>query len=178
MSKEQPLRLHLGGEEAREGWKIVNIQAKPGVDFVGPCHDLSRFADGSVTEIYASHVYEHLGYVTELPQAMREAHRVLKKWGVLRVSVPDMERLCELFLTPGIGANDRYKLMRIFMGGQLDEFDFHKTMFDMSLLESLLRHVGFTKVNRVESFGIFNDTSETQVNGAPISLNVVAIKET
>jgi predicted SAM-dependent methyltransferase len=177
MSKEQPLRLHLGGEEVKEGWKIVNIQAKPGVDFVGDCRDLSQFADGSVTEVYASHVYEHLGYQTELPQALKEAYRVLKKWGVLRISVPNLEFLCQVFTAQGITPGNRFELMRIFMGGQIDPFDFHKTMFDMSIMSSFLNDAGFKKVNRVQSFGLFKDTSNLQINGYYVSLNVVAIKE-
>jgi len=33
------MRLHIGGEEIKEGWKILNIQNKPGVDFVGDITD-------------------------------------------------------------------------------------------------------------------------------------------
>jgi predicted SAM-dependent methyltransferase len=177
MSKEQALRLHLGGEEVKEGWKIVNIQPKPGVDFIGSCTDLSQFADGSVTEVYASHVYEHLSYQGDLQQALKEAFRVLKKWGVLRVAVPDLEMLCKMYLIPGIPMVNRYQVMRMIMGGQIDPFDYHKTMFDFGLLAGFLQDVGFTKVNRVPTFGLFKDTSDLNVGGFLISLNVVAIKE-
>lgn len=177
MSKEETLRLHLGGEQIKDGWKIVNTAGKPGVDFVGDCRDLSQFADGSVGEIYASHVYQRLGYQKELPDALKDAFRALKKWGVLRVSVPNMELLCQMYLTPGIHPQDRFNVMRIMMGGQMDESDFHKVMFDASLLGALLQHAGFTKINRVISFGVFNDTSELKVNGVPVSLNFVAVKE-
>ncbi len=48
---DQPLRVHLGGQEARAGWKIFDIQRRPEVDFVGTVTDLSQFADQSVAEL-------------------------------------------------------------------------------------------------------------------------------
>ena len=66
---EVPLRLHIGGEEPKAGWTILNVQEGPYVDALGDCRDLSGYSDGSVAEIYASHVFEHLGYLDELPQA-------------------------------------------------------------------------------------------------------------
>jgi predicted SAM-dependent methyltransferase len=73
----EPLRLHIGGKEKKAGWKILNVQAGPDVDFVGNCTDLAQFADGSAQELYASHVLEHLGYKEQLPRALAEFHRVL-----------------------------------------------------------------------------------------------------
>ncbi len=73
----EPLRLHIGGEEVKPGWKILNAQPRPGVDFVGLAHDLSQFADASVSEIYASHVYEHISHQSDVLKAFQEAHRVL-----------------------------------------------------------------------------------------------------
>ena len=92
-----PLRLHIGGETAKEGWTILNVQPGPHVDTLGDCRDLSAYSDGAVTEIYASHVFEHLGYLDDLPQALKECHRVLAAGGTLRISVPDFETLCRLF---------------------------------------------------------------------------------
>src|SRR3546814_11474288 len=68
------------------------------VDFVGGCHDLGQFSDGSVETIYASHVLEHLGYQTALPKALQEWYRVLPPGGTLMVSVPDRDTLCRLVL--------------------------------------------------------------------------------
>src|SRR5215204_373323 len=94
------MRLHIGGQVAKPGWQIFNIAAAPGVDHVGDCSDLSRFADGSVEEIYASHVLEHLSYVGELPRALKDWHRVLAEGGRAMISVPDFEVICRLFLDP------------------------------------------------------------------------------
>ena len=54
------MKLHIGGEQVKEGWKILNIQKKDGVDFIGDISDLSQFDDDSIEEIYASHVFEHV----------------------------------------------------------------------------------------------------------------------
>jgi predicted SAM-dependent methyltransferase len=82
--REAPLRLHVGGPLAHPDWKIFDVRPDSQVDFVGDCTDLSRFESGSVAEIYASHVLEHLGYIEELPRTLREFRRVLAPRGTLR----------------------------------------------------------------------------------------------
>ena len=54
------MKLHIGGKQKKEGWKILNIQSKDGADFIGDITDLSQFEDNSIDEIYASHVVEHV----------------------------------------------------------------------------------------------------------------------
>ena len=105
------MRLHIGGEEIKEGWKILNIQKKPGVDFIGDITDLSQFDDKSVEEIYASHVLEHIG-ISLVVNAVNEIFRILKQGGRLYVSVPDLEVLTKLFLAEPEGGN-KYNLMRM-----------------------------------------------------------------
>ena len=39
------MKLHIGGQTTKDGWKILNIQKKDGVDFVGDLTDLSQFSD-------------------------------------------------------------------------------------------------------------------------------------
>jgi predicted SAM-dependent methyltransferase len=124
-SSSSPLRLHLGGVALRGGWTIVNVQPGPGVDHVGSCTDLSMFAAASCAEVYASHVLEHLGYDAELPQALREIHRVLAPGGRLMFSVPDLDILCRLFVAPGRSLAEKTLLMRMMFGGRIDAHDVH-----------------------------------------------------
>ena len=172
----EALRLHLGGEEARAGWKILNLNEGPGVDYVGDCVDLARFADESVDDIYASHVLEHLGYAEKLPRALREWRRVLKKGGRARISVPDLDVLCRLFLEAAGRTPDRILVMRMMFGGQLDPHDFHYVGLSFDILASLLGDAGFSRVERVSEFGLFDDTSAARMFGTLVSLNVVAYK--
>lgn len=171
-----PIRLHIGGAVRKDGWTNFNIQPGPSVDVVGTCTDLSAFADGSVEEIYASHVLEHLSYHEELHRALAECHRVLRPGGRLLASVPDFEFLCRLFLAEGLTANQRFEVMRLIFGGQMDAHDVHKAGLTFEFLSGYLRQAGFAEVERTGDFGLFEDASRLRVAGRPISLNVIATK--
>ena len=170
------MRLHIGGEEAKAGWKVLNVQQGPTVDYVGDCTDLSRFEDGSVDEIYISHVLEHLGYIDRLPQALSEMLRVLKSGGRAMISVPDFEVACRLFVDPRYGAEDRLHIMRMVFGGQMDPHDFHYVGLTFEILGEFLLNVGFSKIDRVKEFGLFDDTSVQRFDETLISLNIIAWK--
>ena len=171
-----PVRLHVGGETRKEGWINFNIQPGPTVDIVGTCTRMPEIADGSVNEIYASHVLEHLSYVDELHQALAEFHRVLEPGGRLMASVPDFNLLCRLFLAEGLTTQQRFEVMRMIFGGQMDPHDLHKVGLTHEFLDSYLRHAGFVSVERVAAFDLFQDASQIKVSGHLISLNVVARK--
>lgn len=170
------MKLHIGSQVRTAGWKTFDIQPGPDVDFVGNCVDLGQFADASVEAIYASHVLEHLGYQSDLRQALREWHRVLAPGGILMASVPDLDVLCRMFVDPRTSPDDRISIMRMMFGGQCDPFDVHYVGLNLEFLAYFLGEAGFADVRRVASFGLFDDTSEQTLNGVPISLNVVARK--
>ena len=169
----RPLKLHIGGRTPHPDWKIVDVKAGEHTDYVGSCTDLTQFADGSVAEIYASHVLEHLGYQKDLPRALAEFRRVLVPDGLLRVSVPDLTTLCQLFLSGELDTAARFHVMRMMFGGQLDDADFHLVGLNEEFLAYYLRRAGFVDVRRVESLGLFQDSSVLVFAGRPISLNMV-----
>jgi len=174
-TSEAPLRLHIGGEIAHPEWKIFNIHPGPAVDYTGHCADLSRFADGSVSEIYASHVLEHLHFKNELPTALREFYRVLQPAAMLRVSVPDLHTLCRLFLDPELSTLQRFQVMQMMFGGQTNDADTHYVGLDETFLSGYLSDAGFTGITRVDAFNLFDDTSAMHYK-LPISLNMTARK--
>jgi len=170
-------RLHIGGREKRDGWEILNILPGPDVDHVGDAVDLSRFADGSFAEVYASHVLEHFDYRQGLALALREWFRVLAPGGVLKLSVPDLDILAHLLLQRHkLDVNQRFEVMRMIFGGHVDAHDYHLVGLNQEFLAGFLSHAGFEPPQRVQRHGLFRDTSDTVVAGIPISLNVNACK--
>lgn len=78
------IRLNLGcGSHARPGWVNADIAKQDGVDVV---HDLDvppwPFSDGTVSEIDAIDVFEHLNNPVLF---MAESHRILKPRGALHI---------------------------------------------------------------------------------------------
>ncbi len=170
------IMLHIGGEEIKKDWSILNVKPGPGVDYIGTCTDLSAIADQSCSDVYASHVLEHLGYNRDLLRALKEIHRVMKPGGRLRVSVPDLDILCKLWLHPGLAPQQRFEVMRMIYGGRTDEYDIHYAGLNFPILAGYLTEAGLIKIKSVEEHGLFNDTSSYRFFGTPISLNVKAWK--
>ncbi|MEX0808201.1 MAG: methyltransferase domain-containing protein [Dongiaceae bacterium] len=170
----EPLRLHIGGRQVKDGWKILDVRPGPHVDFVGRCTDLSQFADGSVAGVYSAHVFEHLGFRSELPQALAEVRRVLSPGARFYISVPDLDRLCRLFIRPDLPLDLRIRVVKMIFGQQAHEFDFHKFGFSFETLTFHLAQAGFAKVTRVREFDLFDDSSRLAVEGTPISVNIIA----
>ena len=169
------IKLHIGGEEKKDGWKILNIQKKSDVDYVGDISDLSQFEDNSIQEIYASHVFEHIKR-KNITKTILEIYRVLKPSGKFHVSVPDMDVLFKLFLDSNLNNKQRIHILGMIFGGQMDDFDIHYFGWNYELLKDTLGANGFIKVEKVKSFNLFNDTSEYSPGGVPISLNLTAEK--
>lgn len=169
-------RLHIGGWQVKAGWEILDANPGDHVNHVGDAADLSRFPEGAFSEIYASHVLEHFDFKGDLEMVLKEWHRVLQPGGKLMVSVPDLERLCHLYLTPGLATDMRQKIMMMMFGAHADNYDYHMVGLDDHSLAALLRQAGFTAIRRVHNFGLFKDTSEMEFLGLPISLNMSALK--
>jgi predicted O-linked N-acetylglucosamine transferase (SPINDLY family)/predicted SAM-dependent methyltransferase len=173
-----PFNLHIGGREKHPDWKILDIEPRPEVDYVGNAADLSQFANNSIDTIYASHVLEHFHYALndELLKTLREWHRVLKPGGQLMVSVPDLKILCWLYLNPNLEPMERHQLMRIIFGGQTNPYDIHRVGFDADTLGLYFLEAGFQEYERVLEFNLFSDCSQIKILDTLISLNMIARK--
>lgn len=169
------MKLHIGGKQVKEGWKILNIQQAPGVDYLGDISDLSQFADRSIDEVYASHVLEHVP-LHDISKAVSGIFRVLKRGGRALISVPDLDVLCAAFLSPNLSFEQKYNVVGMMFGGQIDAYDFHHFGWNLAFMQHYFGEAGFLSVERVESLGVFADTSEYRPFGFPISLNVVITK--
>ena len=173
-----PIKLHIGGAESHPEWKILDVEPRPEVDYIGNASDLSQFETNSIEVIYASHVLEHFyyGLNNELIDTLKEWWRVWKPGGKLLVSVPDLKVLCWLYLQPDLTVLDRHDLMRVIFGGQINVYDVHKVGFDADTLGLYLTEAGFEDYEQVSEFNLFNDCSSLRILDTLISLNVVATK--
>jgi predicted SAM-dependent methyltransferase len=140
-----PYRLHLGcGSVRLAGFCNVDAMPAAAVDVLDDIRTLDRFPDGSVEEIYTCHVLEHFAH-DEIEPLLRRWHALLRPGGCLRISVPDMDRIVQVYAknfdhfqkpshTPWIG---------LIYGGQTTPYDFHKTGFNACWLRYLLERNGF-----------------------------------
>ena len=170
-------KLHIGGKEKHPDWEIFDAIPSALTDHVGNANDLSMFEDNTFDAVYSSHVLEHFSYQGELSQVLAEWYRVLMPGGILYASVPNLEVLCELFLNKSeLSPQDRFQVMRMMFGGQIDPFDFHKVGYNPEILASFLGQAGFENLRMLPKFGLFNDTSNMEFAGIPISLNLIGEK--
>lgn len=106
--------------------------------------------NSSVDYIYCSHVLEHFEkYETE--NILNECKRVLKKSGVLRIVLPDLEKMvagytdadsfCREFW--GFDKDKKYGLIGFFIRG-------HQWMYDEKSLAEILKQVGFLKIKQCQ----------------------------
>ena len=171
------LGLHIGGKEPKEGWLILDAIPGSHVDIVGDAANLNAFADGYFDSIYASHVLEHFDYVDKLLKTLVEWKRVIRPGGLAMISVPDLKILCSLMLdTDTLQPQDRFMVMRMMFGGHINKYDYHMVGLNDEFLASYLHRAGFVNIQRVNSFGLFRDTSEMIFKGRKISLNMLAQK--
>lgn len=170
-------KLHIGGHVRTAGWEVLDANPGPHVDHIGNAADLSVFANDSFEQLYASHVLEHFDYQGQLVKTLTEWRRVLAPNGTLCVSVPDLDVLSRLFLDRTLlSLQDRFLVMRMIFGGHIDKYDYHLVGLNEEFLSSYLHAAGFTGIQRVSNFGLFDDTSSMVFKTIPISLNMIAMK--
>ncbi len=166
------------------GYIHVDIMDAPHIDHRCLVDKLHDFTTQSVSLIYASHVLEHFGRY-EVEGVLREWHRVLAPGGVLRIAVPDFAAVVEMYEYEGL-KDGRSGLVGLICGGQRDEFDFHKIIFDEPFLTYLLTKAGFHDIHhwdwRNTEHAHIDDFSQAylphmdKLNGRLMSLNLEAVK--
>ena len=169
-------RLHIGGKLRRDGWEILDVHDGEHVDHKRNANDLAVFEDGTFDELYASHVLEHFEYRFDLLPTLKEWRRVLKDGGRSYVSVPDLRTLCQMSVDDSLTPHEKFHVMRMMFGGHADENDFHLVGLDAVFLGNFLEQAGFDDIRKVESFGLFDDTSDYRLKDIPISCNMIAVK--
>lgn len=154
----------------------MDIDAHPGVDYVGDVSDLSRFADGSISVLFASNILEHFPHTKTL-DVLREWNRVLEAGGKLHLSVPDFSRVAELYVKHGFSE----WIQNFLMGDQEYKTAFHYAIFDESRLMKLCGDAGFSTFERVYGsfpFAELKDCSNlvSNIDGQQVCLNATVVK--
>jgi SAM-dependent methyltransferase len=101
------------------------------------------FGDEMVDVIYSSHALEHL-FLEEAQVLLQDAYRALKKGGLIRLAVPDLEHALRLYQS---GEKER-ALAFFFNQNRSGYLNHHHYMYDFELLKNLMEKVGFVEVQR------------------------------
>jgi predicted SAM-dependent methyltransferase len=172
--------IHLGcGEQDDPRYINVDGVAFPHVNFVSRVEKLPMFPDEYADLVYACHVLEHISH-QKIPEVLREWQRVLKKGGVLRLSVPDFDKVIAMYETEGRSVP---RTLPPLMGTHENgEFDFHRAIFNKEYLSTLLKEAGFRETREwspeTAPYYSFSDwAGPRKIHGMyPISLNLEGVK--
>jgi len=176
------MKLHLGcGKRHIPGFVHIDAVDYPHVDHVATIDNLSFIQDASVDLIYNCHVLEHFKR-RDVRRVLQEWHRVLKPGGILRISVPDFAKLCEVYQK--FGQLDH--VIGALFGRQDYLYNIHYNVFDFPTLKRELESAGFIDVRRYDwretEHAHIDDYSQAYIphmdkeNGILISLNVECAK--
>lgn len=157
MTDTEPIKLNLGaGPIAYEGYtpidRLNGTEAYP-----------LDYADGTVAEIYASHILEHFDYA-QIEAVMADWVRALEPGGRIRIGVPDFAWIAEHYLD-----GDPIPSQTYTMGEQVDDNDYHKVLFDRETLTELFCNSG------LERIGMFAPPID-DCTKLPVSLNLQGFK--
>lgn len=101
-------RLHIGcGPFPIEGWLNVDKFVQSRMVSYMDASQIYPFSDKSFCFIYAEHLFEHLT-LDEALNMLRECYRVLQPQGILRLSMPDLDFLIQLYLHPEAEMHRKY----------------------------------------------------------------------
>jgi len=180
-NRDGKILIHLGcGDIASPEFINVDIRPAPHVHYVRDVCDLSVFPDKHADLVYASHILEHIPYA-KLQAVLWEWKRVLKAGGILRLSVPDFDRILHIYES---SARDINSILGPLMGGQDNKYNMHYSVFNHKYLSDRLREVGFKEVRQWNPENVTNHNFKDWANSHivregrafAVSLNLEAIK--
>ena len=138
------MKLHLGvGKNYLEGWTNIDNDPSVRTDVYDDMVVLSKFEGNTVDEIYSCNCLEHLGRY-KYKTALKRWFELLKDGGILRISVPDFEAICEYYLK----TKDLNSLYCALYAGQNAEWNYHYWCWDFNYLKRDLEEIGFKNIHR------------------------------
>ena len=187
----EKIKLHLGcGEKYLPGFIHIDCSDLSHLDYCGSMDNLHMFENETVDEIYSCGSFYYFDRV-EATTVLEEWHRVLKKGGVLRISVADFEKIVEVYLQNEKSLEARGILGPLFGRWEIINNDgsnkviYQKTCYDFRSLKALLLENGFENPQRYDWRDFlpagYDDYSKAYIphmdeNGLLLSLNVMCKK--
>jgi len=131
------LKLNLGsGKIKLDGYE--NIDIKDGRSAFPLDYDSE-----TISEIRASHILEHFGK-HEIADVLRDWVDKLLPGGVLKIAVPNFKKIAEKYVG---GSKTDHPIDSYIMGGQTDQNDFHRSIFDPHTLYAHLKNAGLVDIS-------------------------------
>lgn len=177
------IKIHLGcGEKILDGFVNIDIVQKNSRVVIDDVSTLSTIKNNSVDLIYACHVLEHFPK-GEILYILKVWNNKMKRGGTIRISVPDFNSIVLQYEK----SRNLNSVIGLLYGGQRNEYDYHKVVFNFDTLSNLLEMAGFSNVRRydwreTEHFDV-DDYSQAYLphlekeTGLLMSLNVEATKK-
>ena len=173
------MKLHLGcGKLYLDGYINIDIDS-PNADIKADIVNLDFINDKRIDEIYICHVLEHItrGKTINL---FLEWNRLLKKEGVLRISVPNFQSIVDIYQKN----KNMAELIGLINGGQTNKYDVHYICYDYKILKEILLATGFYDVQYYDCEEFLknkDDYSKAYLphmdkNGTLMSLNLICKK--
>jgi len=138
------MKLHLGcGQRYLEGYIHIDIDDFEHIDYKASVDNLNMIENETCDLIYASHVLEYfdLEYVDDV---LIEWKSKLKKGGVLRISVPNINSLIQIYKKTKDVSNILGPLYGKWEVGQ-DKI-YHRATYDKNLLQKTLKKNGYKDI--------------------------------
>jgi SAM-dependent methyltransferase len=145
--------LHLGcGTKYLSGFVNIDGNLFNKIDVWLDVRNGLPFPPNSIDSIYSTHMFEHF-YPDELRRLLQECARVLRGGGGVRLVVPSLESAIAAYSQQrSEWFDDSFPRHFDSLGGRFSNFVFcdgqHRTAFDFSYFDEVLRQAGFREVER------------------------------
>lgn len=176
----EPLRVEIGGGPyPSPGYVHVDADRRSRhLEYVAPAWELP-FDDGTVAEILAIHVLEHV-HASAVDRTLREWRRVLRPGGFAEIHVPNAATVFPAFLEAPV--DKKWSLMVAIFGMPshasspevADELDRHQVIYDFALLQHVVLAAGFDHIDDVSADVTDRHTEGWRDNDLVSRLSLVA----
>lgn len=158
LQKHKKIKLNIGcGTDYKKGWINIDNNSDDNIEKLDLNFDLRNplpFKDNSVDFIFHEHFLEHLT-VEEARISMSDMMRVLKPGGVMRIAMPDLEDIFDLYNDKNwqkrpIIKNHGFEFVKTRAEMVNMSFNWwgHKWIYDWEELKRRFEEIGFKKIKR------------------------------